>query len=328
VFIKLGRREFVATAVGASSDALFALYGTANGNLRAKTSMVLGRPDRVPFASQMSPDRLSSMTKCEPGMTAFCGNRRHGKSKRYGSGTVETSLHFVPKIEAARSGSRHLSIRKYNLPAVEEFKLQAERVELTIGFDFELQARSQGFRFVAGVDEVGRGCLAGPVVAAACILDCEAEVPDKLNDSKKLTSKQRETIAEKLKVCAVAFAIGVVEAEVIDRINILEASKLAMVKAIEGLKPAADHLLLDAVQLRQLQLPQKAIIKGDSISYSIAAASVIAKTFRDALMVDFDSQYPQYGFAGHKGYGAASHLSALREHGPCPLHRKTFRGVV
>jgi len=211
---------------------------------------------------------------------------------------------------------------------VEEFKLQADRVELTIGFDFELQARSEGFRFVAGVDEVGRGCLAGPVVAAACILDCDAEVPDRLNDSKKLSAKQRGTIAEKLKICAVAFAIGVVEAEVIDRINILEASKLAMVKAIEGLDPAADHLLLDAVQLRQLRMPQKAIIKGDSISYSIAAASVLAKVFRDELMTGYDAEFPQYGFAGHKGYGAASHLAALKEHGPCALHRRSFRGVL
>ena len=211
---------------------------------------------------------------------------------------------------------------------MEAFKLQAERVEWTIGFDFELRAKAEGFRFVAGVDEVGRGCLAGPVVAAACILDCDGEVPDKLNDSKKLTAKQRETIAEKLKGCAVAYSIGVVEPEVIDRINILEASKLAMVKAIEGLQPAADHLLLDAVQLRQIPLPQKAIIKGDSISYSIAAASVIAKTYRDALMCEYDAEFPQYGFAKHKGYAAAVHLAALREHGPSPIHRRSFRGVL
>ena len=211
---------------------------------------------------------------------------------------------------------------------MEAFSLRAERVEWEIGFDFELQARSDGFCFVAGVDEVGRGCLAGPVVAAACILDCEAKVPEKLNDSKKLTAKQRERIAEELKGCAIAYAIGVVEPEVIDRINILEASKLAMVKAIEGLQPAADHLLLDAVQLRQLSLPQKAIIKGDSISYSIAAASVIAKTYRDALMCEYDAQFPRYGFAKHKGYAAAVHLAALREHGPCVLHRRSFHGVL
>jgi ribonuclease HII len=180
---------------------------------------------------------------------------------------------------------------------------------------------------VAGVDEVGRGCLAGPVVAAACILDLTKTVPDKLNDSKKLTAKQRDEIGEELRANALAFSIGAVEAEEIDRINILEATKKAMFLAIEALQPKADYLLVDALQLKQVRLPQKAIIKGDSISYSIAAASVIAKTYRDALMTHLDSQFPQYGFADHKGYGAASHRAAIKEHGPCPLHRKTFRGV-
>ena len=208
------------------------------------------------------------------------------------------------------------------------FQLQAAKQVWLIGFDFEDQARSEGFRFIAGVDEVGRGCLAGPVVAAACILDREKPVPEGLNDSKKLTAKHRDEIAEELRQSAVAFAVGVVEADEIDLINILEATKLAMVKAINALKPAADHLLIDALQLKQSCLPQKAIIKGDAISYSIAAASVIAKTYRDDLMCRYDSEYPQYGFAGHKGYGAAVHLEALRRHGPCPLHRLTFRGVL
>ena len=198
----------------------------------------------------------------------------------------------------------------------------------TIGFDFEEQARSEGFLFVAGVDEVGRGCLAGPVVAAACILDLSKAVPAKLNDSKKLTAKQRDEIGEELRANALAFGIGTVEAEEIDRINILEATKKAMLLAIEALKPNADFLLIDALQLKHLSLPQKAIIKGDSISYSIAAASVIAKTYRDGLMTELDLQFPQYGFADHKGYGAASHRAAIKQHGPCPLHRKTFRGVV
>lgn len=198
----------------------------------------------------------------------------------------------------------------------------------TIGFDFEEQARSEGFLFVAGVDEVGRGCLAGPVVAAACILDLSKAVPAKLNDSKKLTAKQRDEIGEELRANALAFGIGTVEAEEIDRINILEATKKAMLLAIEALKPNADFLLIDALQLKHVSLPQKAIIKGDSISYSIAAASVIAKTYRDGLMTELDLQFPQYGFADHKGYGAASHRAAIKEHGPCPLHRKTFRGVV
>lgn len=208
------------------------------------------------------------------------------------------------------------------------FALQADRPTWTIGFDFEDQARSEGFSFIAGVDEVGRGCLAGPVVAAACILDVTKAVPKQLNDSKKLTAKQRSEIAEELRTSAISFAVGEVEADEIDRINILEATKLAMTKAIFSLKPAANYLLIDALQLKQLSLPQKAIIKGDSISFSIAAASVIAKTYRDELMKTYDAAFPQYGFASHKGYGAAMHLEALRKHGPCPLHRKTFRGVL
>ena len=208
------------------------------------------------------------------------------------------------------------------------FKLQADRPTWTIGFDFEEQARSEGFVLVAGVDEVGRGCLAGPVVAAACILDLSKAVPEKLNDSKKLTAKQRREIGEELRANALAFGIGAVEAEEIDRINILEATKKAMSLAVDALTPKADYLLVDALQLKTIFLPQKSIIKGDSISYSIAAASVIAKTYRDALMTDLDSQFPQYGFAEHKGYAAATHREAIREHGPCPLHRRSFRGVL
>lgn len=208
------------------------------------------------------------------------------------------------------------------------FKLQADRTVWTIGFDFEEQAASEGFQVVAGVDEVGRGCLAGPVVAAACILDQSKPVPRGLNDSKKLTERQRKEIDEELRQTAVAYSLGIIDADEIDRVNILEATKLAMLKAIDGLTPAPDHLLIDALQLRQCSLPQKAIIKGDSISYSIAAASVIAKVFRDDLMKQYDAEFPEYGFAGHKGYGSVAHFAAIREHGPCRLHRKTFRGVI
>ena len=197
-----------------------------------------------------------------------------------------------------------------------------------IGLDFEDQARADGYRFIAGVDEVGRGCLAGPVVAGACILDISRPLPDGLDDSKKLTAAKREEIADELKQFVVAYAIGQVEADEIDRINILEATKNAMLAAIAALKPAADFLLIDALRLKQSPLPQRAIIKGDSISASIAAASVLAKTYRDDLMVEYDARYPEYGFAGHKGYGAETHFAAIRKHGACPLHRKTFRGVV
>ncbi len=198
----------------------------------------------------------------------------------------------------------------------------------SIGLVFEEQARTHGYRFIAGVDEVGRGCLAGPVVAAACILDPAMPLPRGLDDSKKLSEKARDEIAAQLKEYCIAYSIGSVEADEIDRINILEATKKAMLIAIETLTRPADFLLIDALQLKLSPLPQKAIIRGDSISASIAAASILAKTYRDDLMKTYDAEFPHYGFAGHKGYGAASHFAALREHGPCKLHRLSFRGVV
>ncbi len=196
------------------------------------------------------------------------------------------------------------------------------------GLVFEELARSEGFRFIAGVDEVGRGCLAGPVVAAACILDPAKPLPDGLNDSKKVTPEKRREIAEELKQTAIAFSVGQIEAEEIDEINILEATKKAMIMAIGLLQPAADYLLIDALQLKQIRLPQRGIIRGDSISASIAAASILAKTYRDDLMSELDLEHPHYGFAEHLGYGTAVHFEALRKHGPCLLHRKSFRGVL
>ena len=197
-----------------------------------------------------------------------------------------------------------------------------------IGLDFENQARDAGYSLVAGVDEVGRGCLAGPVVAAACVLDPAKPLPKGLDDSKKLSRARRDEIAAELKVNCLTYAIGQVEADEIDRINILEATKKAMLIAVSRLEPAAEFLLIDALALKQNPLPQKAIIKGDSISASIAAASILAKTFRDALMTEYDAVYPAYGYAAHFGYGTPVHLDALRKHGPCPLHRRSFRGVV
>jgi ribonuclease HII len=201
-------------------------------------------------------------------------------------------------------------------------------IKTTIGLDFENQARVEGFRFIAGVDEVGRGCLAGAVVAAAVILDLSKPLPEFLNDSKKLSAKRREQIAEEIKKNALCYAVGQIEAEEIDRINILEATKKAMIAAIENLNPKADFLLIDALQLKDLKIPQKGIIKGDATSASIAAASIIAKTYRDNLMAEFDKLYPAYGFAQHAGYGTKAHFEALKTHGACPLHRKTFRGVI
>ena len=193
---------------------------------------------------------------------------------------------------------------------------------------FEEEARGRGYGHVAGLDEVGRGALAGPVVAAAVILDPAAPVPEGLDDSKKLTALQRERIAEELRRTAVCYAYGLVGPEEIDATNILIATRRAMLQALERLRPCADFLLIDALQLRESPLPQKAIIRGDSAAASIAAASVLAKTYRDALMRSFHDVYPQYNFARHVGYSTREHLAALREHGPCAIHRKSFHPVA
>ena len=182
---------------------------------------------------------------------------------------------------------------------------------------------------IAGLDEVGRGALAGPVVAAAVILDPAAPLPEGLDDSKKLTPAERERIAAELKATALCYGVGLIPPAEIDSTNILIATRRAMCHALGELRPSsADFLLIDALQLREVELPQRAIIRGDSVSASIAAASVIAKTFRDALMRDYDHIYPQYGFATHVGYGTRAHLEALRAHGACPIHRRSFRGVL
>ncbi|HTN44605.1 MAG TPA: ribonuclease HII [Nitrospiria bacterium] len=191
---------------------------------------------------------------------------------------------------------------------------------------FERIAYAEGFRRIAGLDEAGRGPLAGPVVAAAVILPRDALFPG-LRDSKKLTVRQRERFFDAIRGRALAVGVGVVGPDVIDRINILQATFRAMVRALEGLALAPDYLLVDALTVPDLQIPQKALIRGDDRSQSIAAASVIAKVTRDRLMLEHDREFPQYRFRSHKGYGTAEHLEALTRFGPCPIHRKSFRGV-
>jgi ribonuclease HII len=223
------------------------------------------------------------------------------------------------------------SFRVHRLPSSlipHPSSLPRRRRVSSICTDFEDQARAGGFRLIAGVDEVGRGALAGPVVAAAVILDPQQPLPDGLDDSKKLTARQRQRIADEIIQTALAFAVGQVEPEVIDTINILQASRVAMLEALKQLDPCADYLLIDAIQLKEAELPQKAIIHGDSISASIAAASVVAKTYRDALMRAFHEIYPQYNFARHVGYSTREHMDALLLHGPCRIHRKSFHGVL
>ncbi len=224
--------------------------------------------------------------------------------------------------DAERKDSSQTNESIPRVPAPPHFRVS------TINLNFENQAIADGYKFIAGVDEVGRGCLAGAVVAAAVVLDLAKPLPEGLNDSKKLTAKRRETLDLQIRETAVSYAIAQVEADEIDRINILQATKKAMIAAVGKLVPAADFLLIDALQLNELDLPQKAIIGGDAISASIAAASIVAKTYRDNLMSELDKIYPAYGFSSHVGYGTKTHFEALRKHGACPLHRKTFRGVL
>lgn len=191
---------------------------------------------------------------------------------------------------------------------------------------FEQRARSRGYRLIAGIDEAGRGALAGPVVAAAVILPVGVHI-DGVDDSKKLSPKQRDALFDVITAQALRIGVGMAAARVIDRINILQATRLAMQEAVGKLSPPPDYLLIDGISTIASPYPQKTIIKGDSLSLSIAAASIIAKVSRDRLMRELDLQYPGYGFAGHKGYGSASHMEAIRRLGPSPVHRKTFGGV-
>lgn len=188
---------------------------------------------------------------------------------------------------------------------------------------FEHLAYDAGYKAVIGTDEVGRGPLAGPVVAAAVVLPRDLEIIG-INDSKKLTEKHREALAEEIKAKAIAWQIAEVGAETIDRMNILHAAELAMATAIEAL-PVGDVVLVDGTNKLDVPQPCRNIIGGDSASISIAAASIIAKVYRDHLMVEMDSCYPQYHFAQNKGYGTAEHYEALRKYGPSPIHRHSFR---
>lgn len=188
---------------------------------------------------------------------------------------------------------------------------------------FEQKYWTQGIQYIAGVDEAGRGPLAGPVVAAAVIFGQQTLI-DGVNDSKKLTEKKREALFHIIHEKALAVGIGIVGHEVIDRINILQASFLAMNKAVDLLKVPPQQLLVDGNFFRHERYPVENIVKGDSLSHSIAAASIIAKVTRDALMMDLHEQYPQYGFAQHKGYGTKSHIDAIRRYGYSPIHRRSF----
>ena len=206
---------------------------------------------------------------------------------------------------------------------ISEEKLALERVRLEGMREFE--NKYSDLAYVAGIDEAGRGPLAGPVVAAAVILPKDIFLPF-LNDSKKVTEKRRDILFDEIKQNAIAYGIGIASNTLIDEINILQATYEAMREAVNALEKTPDVLLVDAVHIPDINIKQVGIVKGDAKSVNIAAASILAKVTRDRLMAEYDKIYPEYGFASNKGYGTATHIAALKEIGPCAIHRKSFIG--
>ena len=192
---------------------------------------------------------------------------------------------------------------------------------------FERCARADGYFCIAGLDEAGRGPLAGPVVAAAAMLPDGLLIPG-LTDSKQVTERERDRLFDVVREQAVCFGIGTADERTIEAVNIYQATIIAMERALKELSPQPDYLLLDAITLPRVPLPQKPLIRGDCRSHSIAAASILAKVTRDRLMLELHERFPQYNFKRHKGYGTREHLEALGKHGPCEAHRKTFNPVA
>jgi ribonuclease HII len=254
-------------------------------------------------------------------------------SKKSASGNAGRAA--TPALKPAAGGARKRAaapsavVRARN-PAAAELLLDALFEELARMAEMSFLERrlgERGFRAIAGTDEVGRGCLAGPVVAASVILDREPTLPG-VDDSKQLSHADRLELCQSILRHSRAVAVGVVEPCTIDRINILRASKLAMHEAVENLPLRPDMLLLDAVVVESLDLPQVPLIHGDRRSVSIAAASIIAKVYRDMLMESYHAIYPVYDFRNNRGYGTESHWAALRTYGPSPIHRRSFEGVT
>jgi ribonuclease HII len=224
--------------------------------------------------------------------------------------------------EDHRAGVRQLYHRLLKAEALKE----AEHKRLNDLFRYEEDLWSKGHRNIAGVDEAGRGPLAGPVVAAAVILPGIMHL-NHLNDSKKLTADKRASLELQIKENALAWAIGIADVEEICQNNIHQAGLSAMWRAVTGLKLKPDYLLIDGFKIQGLSIPQLSLVRGDSLSASIAAASILAKVERDRIMDSYDRLYPQYGFIRHKGYATPEHLSALKTYGPCPIHRVDFQPV-
>ena len=189
---------------------------------------------------------------------------------------------------------------------------------------YENELLAEGYKLIAGMDEVGRGPLCGPVVCAAVIMPLdESSLIEGIDDSKKVSEKKRKVLSEKIKEKAIAYSICEVSPEVIDEINILEATKLCMQNCIKTIAVRPDALLVDAVKA-DFGVYTRSLIKGDALSYSIGAASILAKVYRDTMMEEYAKIYPEYGFEKHKGYGTKAHIDAIKKYGPCPIHRKTF----
>lgn len=201
---------------------------------------------------------------------------------------------------------------------------EKEIERLNVLKEFENKLYSEGLKYIAGIDEAGRGPLAGPVVVGIAIMKPDSFI-EGVNDSKKISEKKRELLYEQITNEAIDWSVGIVDQNEIDEINILNATKKALHMAITNLKIKPDRILADALEhIDTCGIPYTSIIKGDAKVYSISAASIIAKVTRDRMMKEYDEIYPEYGFAGHKGYGTAKHIQAIKIYGPCPLHRKTF----
>lgn len=233
---------------------------------------------------------------------------------------IEQLRELIPQLEAdERAGVKKLVERAKKQVAT--FEAEVERTNAMK----EYERKYEKCRYICGIDEVGRGPLAGPVVAAAVVLPKDVDIYY-LNDSKQLSEKKREQLYDEIMEKAVAVGIGFADEKCIDEINILQADYVAMRMALDKLSVTPDILLNDAVEIPQVDIPQVSIIKGDAKSVSIAAASIVAKVTRDRFMVEMDAKYPGYDFASNKGYGSPKHIAALKEIGPCEIHRRTFIG--
>jgi ribonuclease HII len=230
------------------------------------------------------------------------------------------ALEYLMSLDIQESAGFNRLVQKYTkkMAALDKEIARLEKMSI-----YEKNARSKGYKMIAGMDEAGRGPLAGPV-AAACVILPEDCLIEGINDSKKLSASQREKLYDVIYDKAISVGVGIVGEKIIDEINILNATKLAMKQAVSKLSVKPDLILIDAVSLDELDIEQRSIIKGDALSISIAAASIIAKVSRDRIMNEYDTAYPEYGFSKHKGYGTEEHINAIKKYGICPIHRLSF----